>query len=85
MLRTNDHLVLTATDVVNHLACEHLTALDLRDLDAPQPQPETDPTLALLQKKGDAWERTYLDRLRREHGTVEVISRDLARAQAAQA
>ena len=28
-MRLDDHLVLSATDLSNHLACRHLTALDL--------------------------------------------------------
>src|SRR5690606_38080175 len=53
--------------------CRHLTTLDLRNLDEPLAESEEDPTLLLLQRKGDAWERRYLDELRAgTPGLVEI-------------
>jgi predicted RecB family nuclease len=73
MFRSDQQLALTASDVVNHLACRHLTTLDLRNLDEPLVESEEDPTLQLLQKKGDAWERQYLEDLRAAApGLVEI-------------
>jgi uncharacterized protein len=83
--RLNDDLLLTASDVVNHLECEHLTVLDLRHLVEKLEKTAEDPTNELLQRKGEAWERTYLERLRAEHGTVVEICRDLNYRQAAHA
>jgi hypothetical protein len=73
MFRSELQSVLTASDVVNHLACRHLTTLDLRNLDEPLVESEDDPTLLLLQKKGDVWERRYLEDLRSAAlGLVEI-------------
>lgn len=78
---TGDHgLVLTATDVVNHLGCTHLTFLELQNLVDPLPVSEDDPQLLLLQKKGDAWEREYLARLRASHPDLVEVPRNATRA-----
>lgn len=70
----NQVLALTATDVINHLACRHLTALDLQNLDEPLARSEADPTLLLLQRKGDSWERRYLESLRAHDPQLVEIS-----------
>lgn len=75
-------VVLTASDIVNFLRCEHLTALDLLNLDDPQPKSEEDEYTLLLQRKGDAWERQYLQRLRDDHPDLVEIASDQSREQA---
>lgn len=80
MFQGEQGLVLTATDVVNHLGCAHLTSLELKNLANPLPVAEEDPQLQLLQKKGDAWEREYLTRLRATHPDLVEIPRSAARA-----
>jgi predicted RecB family nuclease len=80
MFRSQHGLTLTASDVVNHLACRHLTTLDMRNLEQPLPGNEEDPQLLLLQKKGDAWEQQYLARLKAAHPDLVEIPRDAPRA-----
>ena len=59
----NQSLILSATDVVNFLGCSHSTYLDRRNLDKRTEFGEEDPLLALLQEKGLAHERRYLESL----------------------
>jgi len=80
MFKGAQGLVLTASDVVNHLGCTHLTTLDLRHLSTPLPSTEDDPQLLLLQKKGDVWEQQYLARLRAAHPDLVEIPRTAPRA-----
>lgn len=61
----HDHLVLSATDLSNHLACRHLTALDRSVVFRERSAPEGfDPRLAVLRERGLEHERAYLDHLR---------------------
>ena len=85
MYRRGDALIRSATDVVNHLACEHLTQLERRHLDTPLDPNGPDPSLALLQGKGQEWERAYLAELRARHGDVVEISPHLNHEEAAAA
>ncbi len=82
MFKENGQVMLSATDVVNHLACEHLTTLNLQAIDNRGMVPAEDPQLALLQRKGDAWERRYLQQLRDAQRTIVEIPRELSRADA---
>ena len=72
----NGGLIFSATDLVNFLGCRHATYLDRRNLDEPMPLGEDDPLLALLQVKGIAHERRYLEKLKAEgHEVVEIAGR----------
>lgn len=53
-----------ASDIVNFLECEHLTALDLINLETPLPQAEDDEEAVLYQQKGIPHEGSYVDHLR---------------------
>lgn len=58
-------LVLSATDLVGYLACEHLTGLELGAAQGQRNRPQfEDPELDLLQKKGTEHELRCLDRFR---------------------
>lgn len=81
MFKLDQHLILTASDLVNHLGCRHLTALDLRRIDEPLPELHEDETLLLLQRKGDAWERQHLAALRAANPGLVEIPTGLPRAQ----
>jgi uncharacterized protein len=60
-------LVVSATDLVGHLACEHLTALELGAARGVWKRPvHEDPELDLLQKKGAEHEGRCLERFREE-------------------
>lgn len=64
-------LILSATDLVGHLACDHLTTLELGSANGEWPRPlHSDPELDLLQRKGIEHERRCLDRFAAEGKTV---------------
>ena len=54
----------SASDIVNFLECEHLTALDLINLGTPLTQTEDDEQVVLFQQKGIAHEVAYVDQLK---------------------
>ena len=61
----NDVLRLSASDLANHLGCQHLTYLDLyaarKEIEAPNYR---DPALEALQKRGFEHETAYIEHLR---------------------
>lgn len=58
---------LSAADLGNHLACHHLTQLDLAVATGAQQAPQwRDPALAVLQERGLELEKVYLDHLRQK-------------------
>jgi uncharacterized protein len=70
---------LYASDVANHLACRHLTALDLRAAHGEiKPRYRSDPTFEALIERGEKHERDYLEFLR--SGGLRVIELDRASA-----
>jgi hypothetical protein len=72
----NQSLVFSADDLVNFLGCRHATFFDRRNLDAPMEFGPEAPLLALLQAKGLAHERRYLDELRNlGRSVVEIAAR----------
>ncbi|MGH7484100.1 MAG: TM0106 family RecB-like putative nuclease, partial [bacterium] len=67
-----DGLILSATDLSNHLACRHLTTLDHTVARGERSAPEFfDPRLAILQKRGIEHEKAYLSHLRKSG--IEVL------------
>ena len=52
-----------ATDLVNFLECEHLTTLDLGNLDTPLEKAVDDEQAELIKSKGFAHEAAYLQRI----------------------
>jgi predicted RecB family nuclease len=71
--RIDGQLVLSPTDLTKHLACPHVTTLDLAALDAPAHggAKAVDDALNLVFSKGTDHERAYLQRLR-QAGLVVV-------------
>jgi predicted RecB family nuclease len=60
---------LSATDLSNHLACRHVTALDLQVARGEKQEPKwADPHLAVLRELGQRHETAYLDYLVRQKG-----------------
>lgn len=55
----NQHIY-SASDLVDYLECEHLTSLNLINLDKPLPKVEDDEQTQLIQKKGYEHESNYL-------------------------
>jgi predicted RecB family nuclease len=74
-------LVLSPTDLTKHLACRHLTTLDLQALEGSLAPPvQVDEALELIFRLGMEHEAAYLERLSRDgHNIVEIPdSEDLA-------
>jgi predicted RecB family nuclease len=68
----HDDLVLSATDLSNHLACRHLTTLDHAVACGEKSAPKFfDPRLAILRERGFEHERAYLSHLRNRG--IEVL------------
>jgi uncharacterized protein len=74
MQKNGDRLLFSASDLVAFLECEHLTTLDLINLDDPLPQAEEDEQLELIQQKGLDHERAYLERLRASGRRIVDVS-----------
>ena len=71
MQQIDGSLILSATDLINHLECDHLTWLDLeRALGRLDAEPERPDTAVLLSQKGDEHERRHLEALTREFGAA---------------
>jgi len=65
---------LAATDLGNHLACRHLTALDLQVAQGKRAEPEwAAPDLAVIRERGERHEREYLAHLSALELTVESL------------
>ncbi|HEX5135341.1 MAG TPA: TM0106 family RecB-like putative nuclease [Planctomycetota bacterium] len=65
------HLLLSASDLANHLACAHLTELDRAVAEGRLKAPAWhDPALELLQERGLAHEKAYVEHLRATGLTV---------------
>lgn len=72
-----DALLFSATDLVNFLACRHVSFLDRRNLNDPALFAKDDAYLMLLQKKGIEHEQRYLETLRcNGRQVVEIASDD---------
>jgi predicted RecB family nuclease len=74
---TDGDLVVSATDLVGFLSCDHLTTLELGALAGlwGRPHRREDPEVRLLQERGEAHEQAYLERLRGEGRSVVEIAR----------
>ncbi len=86
MQNLNGSILYSASDLVGFLECEHLTTLDLINLETPLPKAEDDEQAKLIQKKGYEHEGQYLNHL---HGTgikvfdVKTSTRDIEAAEKA--
>src|SRR5262249_40179520 len=89
----NGQLRLAATDVSNHLACRHLTRLELAVARGMVPAPEgAAPDLKVIQEVGKRHEAAYLDHLQQakglkvvrlpEHGPEGALVRETLRSMA---
>ncbi len=78
-----DTIRLSATDLSNHLACPHVTTLDLSVLRGVRAAPEwRAPDLAVIQELGARHEAAYLDQLRGDFPSMEDL-REMRNDQAA--
>src|SRR3990172_1850650 len=74
MQKIKDTIYYTASDIVNFLECEHLTALDLINLETPLPQAKDDEETLLYQQKGIAHEGAYVDHHRNSVSCLVDVS-----------
>ena len=74
MDKVNGTIQLSASDLANHLACRHLTELNHEVAVGLRPAPgDWDPTLELLQERGLAHERAYVQHLKDAGCAVKFI------------
>lgn len=74
MQRRNDSLLLSASDLVGHLNCRHLTGLDIEVARGTLPKPAFwDPLLQILWERGARHERGYVDHLKAQGFDITVI------------
>ncbi|MFQ5488783.1 MAG: hypothetical protein ACE5ET_10125, partial [Gammaproteobacteria bacterium] len=87
MQRRDDRLVLSATDLVRHLGCAHLTQLDRDVAEGRREKPDwKDPRLEMLQQRGLDHEACYIEHLISEGLTVvDLRDADSAAGQTRQA
>ncbi|HKI86118.1 MAG TPA: TM0106 family RecB-like putative nuclease, partial [Thermoanaerobaculia bacterium] len=74
MQLTEERLLLSASDLVNFLACRHLTALEFGRAHGrvPDPPQRAADTAELIARKGDEFEQRHLEALRAEYGDALV-------------
>lgn len=74
-MQKRDGVVLySASDLVNYLECEHLTSLDLIDLDTPLPRTDDSDEAKLIQAKGYSHEAAFFEHLKSSHPKVIDIA-----------
>jgi predicted RecB family nuclease len=77
MQHLDTRLVLSATDLINHLECPHLTYLNMEVvLGRMELEPTRTDATALVARKGDEHERAYLAQLRAEGREVVEVERE---------
>ncbi len=77
MKRENGTLRLSASDLMQFMACPHATYLDILRLDGLAPgEVEDSEDVVLLQERGDAHEAAYLDALQLQGKSVAIINTD---------
>ena len=67
MKKVKENIVLSAADLSNHLACEHLTCLNMQVAFGKLSVPDYyDPSLEIMQERGFQFEQEYLESLRQK-------------------
>ena len=75
--RQGNRLLLSATDLAQHLGCRHLTRLDLEAAQGDREPPVfRDPVLEILRKRGEQHEAAYRDQLEVDDLQVVEIGRE---------
>ena len=74
MQKRDEEILYSASDLVNYLECEHLTALDLIDLETPLPKTKDSDQAKLIQDKGYAHEADFLAVLKARHSSLIDIA-----------
>jgi uncharacterized protein len=75
-----DNVYLSASDLSTHIACPHATYLNLQEAKGSlKPPGETYAAIQALQKKGEEFERNYLEQLKGERKIIVEIDRTNSR------
>lgn len=74
MQKLQGQLLFSASDLVNFLECEHITTLDLIDLETPLPKAEDDEQALLIQAKGTEHEARFFEILKSSHSSFVDIA-----------
>lgn len=75
MYRASGKLIVSASDLVGHLACGHFTVLDLEATEGGLPKPaRLDPELEVLSRRGLEHEASYLEALGNEALSIVEIA-----------
>jgi uncharacterized protein len=74
MQKSAIEVLYSASDIVNYIECEHLTTLDLINLDTPLPKTADDEQVQLIQAKGYAHEADFLRLLKLQHSSLIDLS-----------
>ena len=80
-LAADGTLIVSATDLVGYLACDHLASLELGRVQGLWDKPirRDDPTIALIQAKGDLHEAGYLASLQAAGARIVAFPKDVLR------
>jgi predicted RecB family nuclease len=73
--KRGEGILYSASDLVNYLECEHLTTLDLIDLETPLQKTADSEQAKLIQDKGYAHEADFLEQLKGRHASLIDISK----------
>ena len=76
MQKRDSKLLYSASDLMTFLECQHLTTLNLIDLDTPLDRAAPDEQIELIQDKGFAHEADFLEKLRAADGNIVELSSD---------
>lgn len=74
MQKMDGGIAYSASDLVNFLECEHLTSLDLINLETPLPKTADDDEARLIQDKGHEHERRFAEALKARHASFVDIA-----------
>lgn len=74
MQKRGQEILYSASDLVNSLECEHLTTLDLIDLETPLPKTADSDEARLFQARGYSHEAAFLEVLKTRHSSLIDIA-----------
>jgi hypothetical protein len=74
MQKRGSQILYSATDITNFLVCEYVSTLDRQNLETPLPRAEDEEEALLLQSKGIAHEKAYLEHLKRHCTSLADLS-----------
>ena len=76
MQKLGQQIILSATDLANHLACQYLTDLNRKVAEGQLEKPyRDDPILETIIERGNEHEAAYVEHLRRKDGSLVEIER----------